>query len=171
MGKVALLIAIKIGVAILVLAILDFLYQKWEFERSIRMSIQEIKEEYKDTEGSPQIKARIRQIQRETARKRMMDDVPKADVVITNPTHYAVALKYDISEMNAPYVLAKGQNLIAQRIKEIAIANEIPIIEDRQLAQALYKLCDVGQMVPQSLYRAVAEVLAYVYRLKGKVMS
>lgn len=171
MGKVCLLIAIKIGVAILVLAILDYLYQKWEFERSIRMSIQEVKEEYKDTEGSPQIKARIRQIQRETARKRMMDDVPKADVVITNPTHYAVALKYDISEMNAPYVLAKGQNLIAQKIKELAIANEIPIIEDRQLAQALYKLCDVGQMVPQSLYRAVAEVLAYVYRLKGKVMS
>jgi flagellar biosynthesis protein FlhB len=170
-GKIALLIAIKIGVAILVLAILDYLYQKWDFEKSIRMSIQEIKEEYKDTEGSPQIKSRVRQIQREMARKRMMDDVPKADVVITNPTHYAVALKYDLSQMNAPYVVAKGQNLIAQRIKQIAIDNEIPVIEDRQLAQALFKLCDVGQMVPQSLYRAVAEVLAYVYRLRGKVMS
>jgi flagellar biosynthesis protein FlhB len=170
-GKVALLIAIKIGVAILVLAILDYLYQKWEFERSIRMSVQEIKEEYKDTEGSPQVKSRIRQIQREMARKRMMEDVPKADVVITNPTHYAVALKYDVDRMNAPYVIAKGQNLIAQRIKQIAMECEIPVIEDRQLAQALFKLCDVGEMVPQSLYRAVAEVLAYVYRLKGKVMS
>jgi flagellar biosynthetic protein FlhB len=170
-GKIALLIAIKIGVAILVLAILDYLYQKWEFERSIRMSMQELKEEYKDTEGSPQVKSRIRQIQREMARKRMMDDVPKADVIITNPTHYAVALKYDLTHLNAPYVIAKGQNLIAQRIKQIAIENEIPVIEDRQLAQALFKLCDIGQMVPQSLYRAVAEVLAYVYRLKGKVMS
>jgi flagellar biosynthesis protein FlhB len=170
-GKIAILIAIKIGIAILVLALLDYLYQKWEFERSIRMSVQEIKEEYKDTEGSPQVKSRIRQIQRETARKRMMDDVPKADVVITNPTHYAVALKYDVDHMNAPYVVAKGQNLIAQKIKEIAMECEIPVIEDRQLAQALYKLCDVGEMVPQSLYRAVAEVLAYVYRLKGKVMS
>ncbi len=168
-GKLAITIALKIGVAILILAILDYAYQKYEFEKSIKMSHQEVKEEYKDTEGSPQIKARIRQIQRQTAQKRMMQDVPKADVVITNPTHYAVALKYDTDSMNAPTVIAKGQNLIAQKIKEIAYDNDIPVIEDKALAQALYKMCEIGQMVPHTLYRAVAEVLAYVYRLKGKV--
>jgi flagellar biosynthetic protein FlhB len=168
-GKMAIAIALKVGVAVLVLAILDFAYQKYDFEKSIRMSHQEVKEEYKETEGSPQIKARIRQIQRETARKRMMQDVPKADVVITNPTHFAVALKYNSEAMNAPTVIAKGQNLIAQKIKQIAYEHEIPVIEDKALAQALYKMCEVGQMVPHNLYRAVAEVLAYVYRLKGKV--
>jgi flagellar biosynthetic protein FlhB len=168
-GKLAISIALKIGVAVLILAVLDYAYQKYEFEKSIKMSHQEVKEEYKDTEGSPQIKARIRQIQRETAQKRMMQDVPKADVVITNPTHFAIALKYDSETMNAPTVIAKGQNLIAQKIKEIALENGIPVIEDKPLAQALFKMCEVGQLVPHSLYRAVAEVLAYVYRLKGKV--
>lgn len=169
MGEMAFWIALKVGAAVLVLAILDYAYQRHEFEKSIKMSRQEVKEEYKDTEGSPQVKARIRQIQREMAHQRMMQDVPKADVVITNPTHYAVALKYDSNEMNAPSVVAKGQNLIAQKIKEIAYEHDIPVIEDKALAQALYKMCDVGQMVPHVLYRAVAEVLAYVYRLKGKV--
>lgn len=168
-GKLAIIIALKIGVAVLILAILDYAYQRFDFEKSIRMSHQEVKEEYKDTEGSPQIKARIRQIQRQTAQKRMMQEVPKADVVITNPTHYAVALKYDSDAMNAPTVIAKGQNLIAQKIKEIAYENQIPVIEDKALAQALYKMCEIGQMVPHNLYRAVAEVLAYVYRLRGKV--
>lgn len=168
-GKLAVIIALKIGVAVLILAILDYAYQRFDFEKSIRMSHQEVKEEYKDTEGSPQIKARIRQIQRQTAQKRMMQEVPKADVVITNPTHYAVALKYDSEAMNAPTVIAKGQNLIAQKIKEIAYENEIPVIEDKALAQALFKMCEIGQMVPHNLYRAVAEVLAYVYRLRGKV--
>ncbi len=171
MGKLAVVIALKIGAAILVIAALDYLYQRYDFEKSIRMSKQEIKEEYKETEGSPQVKMRIRQIQREQARKRMMQDVPKADVVITNPTHLAVALKYDASHMNAPYVIAKGERLIALRIKEIAIEHNIPVIEDKALARALFKLCDVGQMVPHTLYRAVAEVLAYVYRLRGKVVG
>lgn len=168
MGKLALMVTLKIGVAVFVLAILDYLYQRWEFAKSIRMTKQELKEEYKDVEGSPQVKSRVRQLQREMSRKRMMQDVPSADVVITNPIHYAVALKYDVAKMNAPYVVAKGERLIAQRIKELALENDVPVIEDRQLARALYKLCEVGQMVPQTLFRAVAEILAYVYRLKDK---
>ncbi len=132
------------------------------------MSKQEIKDEYHESEGSPQIKSRVRQIQREMARKRMMAAVPQADVVITNPTHLAVALKYDPETMTAPFVVAKGERLIAQRIKEIANEHDIPVIEDKPLARALFKLCDIGQMVPATLYRAVAEVLAYVYKLNGK---
>ncbi|HVP07726.1 MAG TPA: flagellar biosynthesis protein FlhB [Candidatus Acidoferrum sp.] len=169
--KLAVIIAVKIGAAMLFVAALDYMYQRWEFEKNIRMSRQDIKDEFKDTEGSPQVKARIRQIQREMARKRMMQDVPTADVVITNPTHLAVALKYDADKMNAPFVVAKGERLIAERIKQIAHEYDIPVIEDVQLARALFKMCEIGQMVPHSLYRAVAEVLAYVYRLKGKVLS
>jgi flagellar biosynthetic protein FlhB len=134
------------------------------------MSKQEIKDEFKDTEGSPQVKARVRQLQRDMARRRMMKAVPLADVVITNPTEIAVALKYEPKEMNAPYVVAKGERLIAQKIREVAEEHDIPIVEDRPLARALFKMCDVGQMIPVHFYRAVAEVLAYVYRLKGKVL-
>jgi flagellar biosynthetic protein FlhB len=116
------------------------------------------------------VKARVRQIQRENARRRMMSDVPQADVVITNPTHLAVALKYSPEDNSAPKVIAKGERLIAQKIKQIALDHDIPVIEDRPLARALYKMCEVGQAIPSTMYRAVAEVLAYVYRLKGKVM-
>lgn len=171
MGKLAVMLALKIGLVILALAILDYIYQKFEFEKNIRMSKQELKDEYKDTEGSPQVKSRVRQLQREMARRRMMKAVPLADVVLTNPTEIAVALKYEPQEMNAPYVVAKGERLIAQKIKEIAVKHDIPIVEDRPLARALFKMCDVGQMVPVNLYRAVAEVLAYIYRLKGKVLK
>ena len=171
MVKLAIVIALKIGGAILVLAVLDYAYQKYEFEKSIRMSKQELKDEFKDTEGSPQIKSRVRQIQREMARKRMMGAVPDADVVITNPTHLAVALKYNTDEMTAPYVVAKGERLLALKIKEIALEHDIPVFEDRPLARALFKTCEVGTMVPASLFRAVAEVLAYVYRLKGKALK
>jgi flagellar biosynthetic protein FlhB len=171
MGKMAMIVALKIGAAMLILAILDYTYQRYDFEKSIRMSKQDIKDEYKNTDGSPQVKARIRQIQRETARRRMMDDVPKADVVITNPTHLAIALKYDPEISAAPIVLAKGERLIAQRIKEIALASGVPVLEDKPLARALFKTAEVGQTIPVALYRAVAEVLAYVYRLKGKVMK
>ena len=171
MSKLALSVALKIGVVILFIAVLDYAYQKYEFEKSIKMSKQEVKDEYKDTEGNPQLKARVRQIQREMSRHRMAQDVPTADVVITNPTHIAVALKYQPDEMAAPYVIAKGERLLAQRIKEIALEHDIPIIEDKPLARALFKLCDIGQAVPANLYRAVAEVLAYVYRLKGKVVK
>ena len=170
-GTLAVSVAVKIGVCVLILAILDYAYQKYEFEKSIKMSRQDMKDEYKNTDGNPQIKAKVRQIQRERARQRMMADVAKADVVLTNPTHLAVAVKYDREVMDAPYVLAKGERLMADRIKEIARENDIPVIEDKPLARALFRLCDIGEMVPDSLYRAVAEVLAYVYRLNGKVVS
>ncbi|MCX6827285.1 MAG: EscU/YscU/HrcU family type III secretion system export apparatus switch protein, partial [candidate division Zixibacteria bacterium] len=149
------------------LAILDYAYQKYDYEKSIRMSKQEIRDEYKDTEGSPEIKSRVRQIQREISRKRMMQEIPKADVVVTNPTHIAVALKYNPDEMDAPMVVAKGERLIAEKIKEIAVEAGIPIVENRPLARALFNICEIGAYVPAKLYRAVAEVLAYVYRLKG----
>jgi flagellar biosynthetic protein FlhB len=170
MGQLALVIALKIGAAILVIGILDYAYQKYEFEKSIKMSKQEIKDEQKDTDGSPQIKSRIRQLQREMTRRRMMQEIPNADVVLTNPTHLAVAIKYTPDEMQAPLVVAKGERLLAERIKKIAYEHDIPVIENKPLARALFKMCDVGQFVPGNLYRAVAEVLAYVYRLKGKVL-
>ena len=170
MLKMSMWVAMKIGAAILVIAIIDFIYQKYEFEKSIRMTKQEIQDEFKDTEGSPQIKARVRQIRREAARKRMMDGVPTADVVITNPTQLAVALKYDQEMMNSPQVVAKGERLIAKKIREIAEKHGIPIVEDKPLARSLFKMCDIGDLVPEKLYRAVAEVLAYVYKLKGKAV-
>lgn len=161
-------IAIKILMALLVLAALDLAYQRFDYFRGLRMSHQDIKEEFKTTEGDPFTKGRIRSIQREQARRRMMQDVPKADVVITNPTHLAVALKYDADEMDAPTVIAKGERLVAQAIKKIAQEAGIPIIENKPLAQALFKTVEIGMQVPGQLYRAVAEVLAYVYSLKGK---
>jgi len=171
LGSLTLSIALKIGVCILAIAIIDYLYQRFEFEKSIRMSKQEIKEELKDTEGSPQMKSRIRQIQREMSRRRMMTAVPTADVVVTNPTEIAVALKYERDRHSAPFVVAKGERLIAQRIREIAVEHDIPIVEDKPLARSLFKLCDIGDIVPEQLYRAVAELLAYVYRLQDKVIS
>jgi len=168
MGKMALWVALKLGAAMFVLAVLDYAYHKYDYEKNLRMSRQEIKDEHKDTEGSPEIKSRVRQVKREMARRRMIAEVPNAHVVITNPTHLAVALKYQPDNMDAPQVIAKGQRLIARKIKEIAREHNIPVVEDKPLARALYKMCDIGQLVPQSLYRAVAEVLAYVYRLKGQ---
>jgi len=171
MGKLALVLGLKVGAMMIAIAVLDYIYQKYEFEKSIKMSKQDLKDEHKETEGSPQIKARVRQIQREMARQRMMAAVPLADAVVTNPTHIAVALKYEPEQGNAPYVLAKGERLIAERIKEIAREHDIPIIEDKPLARALFRMCDIGDFVPSQLYRAVAELLAYVYRLKGKVIK
>lgn len=168
MTEVSLWVGIKIGAVMLVMGGLDYFYQRYELEKTLRMSKQELKEEYRDSEGSPKIKSRIRQIQRDRSRQRMMQAVPTADVVITNPTHLAIALKYDADSMNAPTVVAKGERLVALRIRELAMQSGVPVIEDKQLARALFKLCDIGQMVPQSLYRAVAELLAYVYRLKSE---
>jgi len=170
LARLTLVISLKIGIAMLVIGILDYLYQRYDYEKSLRMSKQEIRDEMKETEGSPEIKARTRQIQRQMARQRMMAAVPEADVVITNPIHLAVALKYDPSEMNAPTVLAKGQRLIAEKIKQIAREHGIPVIEDKPLARAIFKMCEVGDLIPDKLYRAVAEVLAHIYRLKGKVV-
>lgn len=171
LAQLALIVALKIGAAIMVIGIIDFVYQRYEFEKSIKMSKQEIRDETKDTEGSPEIKARTRQIQRQMARQRMMAAVPEADVVVTNPTHIAVAIKYDPAEMQAPTVLAKGERLIAQKIKKIALELGIPLIEDRPLARALFKMCEVGDFIPDKLYRAVAEILAHIYRLKGKTLG
>ena len=159
----------KTVIALMVLAVLDFLFQRWETERQLRMTRQELKEELKQTEGDPWVKSKIRQIQRSMAQKRMMAEVPKADVVITNPVHYAVALKYEMKEMPAPQVLAKGKGHMAQKIREIAEKAGVPVVENPPLAQALHKEVEIGEFVPAELYQAVAEVLAYVYRLKGKV--
>ena len=155
---------IVIGV-IMIMAFLDYGYQKWQTTQDLKMSKQEVKDEMKQTEGDPQIKGKIRQKQRQMAMARMMKEVPKADVIITNPTHYAVALSYE-QGMVAPTVIAKGQDLVAQRIKEIGREAHVPIIENKPLARTLYATVEVGDSVPQELYQAVAEVLAYVYRLK-----
>jgi len=158
----------KTGLAMAIMAALDFLFQRWEFERNLRMTRQEVKEEYKQTEGDPQVKSRIRSIQRAMARKRMMAAVPEADVVITNPTHLAVALSYRPGEVDAPVVVAKGAGHLAERIKAIASASGVPVIENKPLAQGLFKLVDVGEPIPEMLYQAVAEVLAFVFRMKGR---
>jgi flagellar biosynthetic protein FlhB len=150
------------------LAVLDFIFQRWQHEKDLRMTKQEVKEENKQREGDPIVKSRIRQVQMEMAQRRMMDDVPKADVVITNPTRLAIAIKYDASKMIAPKVLAKGSGFIAQKIREIAIEKGIPLVEQKPLAQALYKTVEIGDIIPSNLYKAVAEILAYVYRLKKK---
>jgi len=150
------------------LAILDYMYQKYIFERSIMMSKEEVKEEFKQMEGDPKIKAKIRKMQMELARRRMMENVKTADVVITNPTHVAVALKYDQSKMNAPKVVAKGLNEVALRIKELAIKNEVVIVENPPLAQSLYKQAQIDKEIPVELYEAVAKILSYVYNLKNK---
>jgi len=162
---------IKILPLLLILAIIDYTYQRWEFERSIRMSKYEIKEEYKQVEGDPRIKAKIREKQRELARRRMMQEVPKAQVVITNPVMVAVALRYDPEVMNAPVVVAKGERLVAERIRKIAEEHGVPIVENRALAWALYKSVDIGEEIPPELYKAVAEVLAFVYRLQEKEVA
>ncbi|MDR3278975.1 MAG: flagellar biosynthesis protein FlhB [Synergistaceae bacterium] len=158
--------ALRMALLLFFIAVFDYAYQKWEFEKSIKMSKQEIKDEYKQMEGDPMIKRRIRQKQRELASKRMMADVPKADVVVTNPTHIAVAIQYDLKTMSAPIVVAKGEDFIAQKIKSIAEENKIPIVENKPLARALMKQVETGEAIPEDLYRAVAEVLAFVYRLK-----
>jgi flagellar biosynthetic protein FlhB len=159
---------IKGGGAFLVLASLDYLWQRRRYEVSLRMTRQELKEELKQTEGDPRLKARIRQVQRQWASRRMMHAVPQADVVITNPVHYAVALRYKAETMRAPQLVAKGRDLLAERIKELARQHGIPVVQNPPLAQALYRSVEVGMEIPAALYQAVAEVLAYVYRLRGR---
>lgn len=167
-SKVTFNIAMRVCIALFVISVLDFAFQKYQYEKNLKMTKQEIKEEYKQMEGDPHIKAKIKQKQREIAMRRMMQDVPDADVVITNPTHFAIAVKYDLGKHSAPFVLAKGQDIIAQKIKKIAGENSVPIVENKPLARLLYKEVEIGQEVPQDLYQAVAEVLAYVYSLKKK---
>jgi len=159
---------IKILFILFLLSLLDWLYNWWEVERKLRMTREELKEELKQTEGDPLVRARIRQKQRELARRRMLAEVPKADVVITNPEHFAVALKYEMGEMPAPQVVAKGVDYLAQKIKEIAQENDVPIFEDPPLARLLYYKTKVGDYIPQELYEAVAKILAVVYKLREK---
>jgi flagellar biosynthetic protein FlhB len=148
------------------MAILDYAYQKWEHERNIKMSKQEVRDENKQTEGDPLIKGRIRRLQREMARRRMMAAVPKADVVITNPEHLAVALHYAPEKMNAPVVVAKGAGVLAAKIREIAAAHRVPVIENKPMAQLLYRMVHVEHAIPEAMYKAVAEILAHVYSLR-----
>jgi flagellar biosynthesis protein FlhB len=167
MGGLAMSILDHILFALIGLAILDYFYQRWEYEESLKMTKQEIRDELRQSEGDPLIKARIRQLQREMARRRMFEAIPRADVVVTNPTHVAVALEYK-DGMGAPIVLAKGERVIAQKIKEIALKHQIPIVENPPIARALLKSCPVGAQIPGNLYEAIAEILAFVYRMNKK---
>jgi flagellar biosynthetic protein FlhB len=171
MLQVLLWTGIKIAAALLILAILDYGFQRWKFERDLRMTSQEMREEMKNLEGNPQVIARRRQVQRELAKQRIATAVPKADVVITNPTHLAVAIQYEPETMAAPVVVAKGAGVLADRIRQLALQHGIPIIEKKPLAQALYREVNIDRPIPADKYAAVAEVLAYVYQLKGKYTS
>jgi flagellar biosynthetic protein FlhB len=163
-----LMLAVQIAAILLILALFDYMYQRYEHEKNLRMSKDEIKQEYKNSEGDPLIKGKIREKQRRMALQRMMQDVPKADVVITNPTHFAIAIRYDPKKAEAPVVLAKGMDYIALKIRQVAEEHGIVRMENKPLARALYDQVEIGQTIPADLFQAVAEVLAYVYKLKGK---
>lgn len=169
-GSLVIGLGIRIAAFYLLVAAADYAFQKWKFGEDMKMTKQEVKDEYKNQEGDPQIKSKQRQRMQEASRRRMMQSLPQADVVITNPTHYAVAIKYDPDgELDAPYVVAKGADHLAQRIKDVAKENRIEIVENKPLARMLYANVEIGQAVPPELYQAVAEVLAFVYHLQGKV--
>jgi flagellar biosynthetic protein FlhB len=166
-GSLASLVMLRVGLVMLALALVDYVYQRWEYAESLKMSKQEVKDEYRQMEGDPLIKARIRRLQQEASRRRMFAELPKADVVITNPTHLAVALRYDGATMDAPVVVAKGARLMAERIKSIAAEHKIPVMENKPLARALYAGVPVGAQVPSTFFAAIAEVLAFVYQTQG----
>ncbi|MDM8005666.1 MAG: flagellar biosynthesis protein FlhB [Phycisphaerae bacterium] len=167
-GEVFFTVSIRLAIALLVLGIIDYIYQRYRLEKDLKMTKEEVKDEYKRMEGDPKLKSRRRQVQLEMALHRIKSAVPKADVVITNPTELAIAIRYDPDTMNAPRVLAKGADYLARRIREIAIEHGIPIVERKPLARALYYTVEVGQEIPSQFYKAVAEILAYVYELTGK---
>lgn len=167
-GETVINLGLRISFIYIVIAALDFAYNKFKFQKDMRMTKQEVKEEFKNSEGNPEIKGRIRGKMREISQRRMMQSLPEADVVITNPTHYAVAIKYDPDTAPAPVVLAKGEDYLAKKIKEVAKENSIEIVENKPLARMLYANVDIGQQVPPELYAAVADVLAYVYHLQGR---
>lgn len=168
-GDTVINLGIRISAVYMIIAALDFGYQKYKFHNDMKMSKQEVKDEFKNSEGNPEIKGKIRQRMREASQRRMMQSVPQADVVITNPTHYAVAIKYDPDVAEAPIVTAKGADFVAQKIKEIARENDVMIVENKPLARMLYANVEIDQMVPPELYMAVADVLAFVYHAKGRV--
>ncbi len=169
-GNSAFLICLYTALVLIVLAAADYVFQRWQHERDLRMTKQEVKDEFKQREGDPTVKARIRSAQREMAMRRMMAEAAEATVVITNPTHLAIALKYD-SQLPAPQVVAKGAGHVAERIKAVARENNVPVVEQKPLARALYSMVEIDQYIPAELYRAVAEVLAYVYRIKQGASS
>ncbi len=159
---------LRVVLFLIVIGVADYVYKRWKNTKDLRMTKQEVKDEYKQVEGDPKLKAKIKQKQREVSLGRMMQEVPKADVIITNPTHYAVAVLYDPDKNDAPMVIAKGKNLIAQRIKDIAGEHDIPIVENKPMARALFAQVEWGEVIPETLYHGVAEILAYVYKLKEK---
>ncbi len=161
--------ALMMAGAAAVIGAVDYGYQRFQWERDLRMSKEEIKEEHRAAEGDPQLRSKVRSVQKELARKRMMAAVPKADVIVTNPTHVAVALRYDHATMGAPVVVAKGAGYVAEKIREIGRQHGVMIVENKLVARTLYKLVEVGREVPEDLYRAVAEILAFVYRVRGKL--
>ena len=167
-GNIVLTLAFRITLLLLVMAILDYAFQRFDYEKNLRMTRQEVKEELKQQEGDPLIRQRVRSLQREMSQRRMMDDIGSADVVVTNPTHVAVALQYDPETMPAPKVLAKGQRLVAQRIKELAREAGVPLVENKPLARALFKAVKIGDEIPEDLFKAVAQVLAFVFGLKRR---
>ena len=170
-ARLTLRIGLEFALMMIVIAAIDYFYQKYEFEKSLRMSKQDVKDEYIKSEGNPLIKGKIKERQRKMALTRMMQEVPKADVVITNPTHFAIAIRYDGTKMQAPVILAKGMDYVALRIKEVAKENGVITMENRPLARALYDRTEIGDTIPPDLFQAVAEVLAYVYKLKGRSKS
>ncbi|AET70277.1 flagellar biosynthetic protein FlhB [Desulfosporosinus orientis DSM 765] len=171
LGQALMELAWKISLSFLGIAALDYVYQRWEHEKNLRMSHEDLKQEYKQTEGNPELKAELKKRQRSLAMSRMMQDLKTADVVVTNPTHYAVALRYDVKVQKAPFVVAKGQDQVALRIRELAKEYDLVIMENKPLARTLYSQVEIGQEIPADLYKAVAEVLAFVYRLKKKKRS
>jgi flagellar biosynthetic protein FlhB len=169
MGNLIISLGLRIAAAYMVIAFIDLIYQRRKFTKDMMMTKQEVKDEFKNSEGDPAVKSAQKRRMMEASRRRMMQQLPQADVVITNPTHYAVAIKYDADESDAPIVIAKGADYLAQKIKEIARDNDVEIVENKPLARMLYANVEVGELVPPELYKAVAEVLAYVYHLKGKI--
>jgi len=168
MGSVFFKLTAAIAIFLLILSVADYLWQKFRYKKRLKMSKQDVKDEFKQTEGDPQIKSKQRQIQFQWAMRRMMAEVPEADVVITNPTHYAVALKYEFKKMQSPQLVAKGQNLIAENIKELAREHHVPIVENPPLARAIFTSVEINEFIPEKLFKPVAEILAYIYKLKGK---
>lgn len=168
-GAMCLHAMLAMSSGLVLIAAIDVPFQLWDHRRQLRMTKQEVKDEMRDTEGKPEVKGKIRSLQQEIASRRMMEEVPKADVIVTNPTHFAVALRYDEARMRAPRVVAKGADVIAARIREVAAEHSVPLVEAPPLARALYRNTDLGQEIPASLYRAVAQVLTYVYQLRHGV--
>jgi flagellar biosynthesis protein FlhB len=168
MGDILFTLAVRVAIAGVILAVVDYGFQRWRFERDLKMTKQEVREEMKQLDGNPEVKSRIRRLQRALAKKRMMNEVPKSTVVVTNPTHFAVALRYESGKMRAPIVVAKGQDLVAQQIKAIARKHDVPVLENPPLARALHAGVPLGKQIPPQLYRAVAEVLAFVFKLRRR---